>query len=163
MMANHGVRPYLPPDTVPAGYRLSLKGSPFVSQAPVSHLHMLISTLSPRFYGICPFSLVSATLCTVPSCRLLQLCDDYNDAEYEEETGRCERGQNCPKAHELRTCPEEADGASCSWIDTAAGSKSKKKMAHMRMTVHRSRCDKEEWLNRETVARLRDAHVDGWY
>ncbi len=156
---DHGIYPSFPPDTLPAGYQLGLKGRPFVSQVPVSHLHMLISTISTRFYGICPFSLVEGPRCTVPTCRLLQLCEVYN----EKGMPGCERGNWCGDVHEFRTCRDEAEGIPCSWNVAVTGEKCEKKREHTRMMVHKRFCDKDEWLNRETVARLRNAHVLGWY
>jgi len=128
----------------------------------------IIGMLPPRFYGVCPTSLLSSSPCPLQPCNLAQICDSYNDEASPAGCARNLSGKPCRYVHEYRTCDFEVDRnfrchvATPSQYDRERVTK-EYRMVHVRKRVHKSQCDVEEWKAREMVAGLRDLHLQGRY
>jgi hypothetical protein len=129
----------------------------------------IIGELPPRFYGVCPISLVSSEPCPLQPCYLARICDSYND-EYGPGCAKMSSGKICNFVHEYRTCEFEVDKSNCQRCHIANPKQIEKdqfsqdyRKAHRKKRVHKSQCDLKEWKAREVVAGLRDLHLEGRY
>ncbi|KAF8846787.1 hypothetical protein BDZ45DRAFT_682313 [Acephala macrosclerotiorum] len=125
---------------------------------PPQDVLLLVLSLPPRFYGICPNSLCAsmAYRCTIPSCRLQHVCEAYND-----EDGKGCNDRNCRFVHEYRSCEDEVEGFGCRFA--RVNHFSSKKKGHMEKKAHQHFVSDEEWKARVIVAGLRNAHLEGKY
>ena len=85
-----------------------------------------------------------------------KLCSAHND-----ESGTGCDDPDCEDVHELRTCLEEMDGLTCSWLNVKKNQR--RRQAHFKKRVHKNDCRRDEWKDREVVAWLRDTHKEGRY
>ncbi|KAI9050764.1 hypothetical protein LZ554_004883 [Drepanopeziza brunnea f. sp. 'monogermtubi'] len=147
----------------------------------------VLDLLPARWRGVCPHSMLSnsSTSCPLKSrCRLLHLCDAYNNPH----GSGCNpvRG-HCPFLHESKVCsdaiaaphgcPLEKTLVARSSSSSSSSSKeyhehaseeeqeefAKARTLHMRSRVHRSGVGQQEWDVRVVVASLREAHDAGIY
>lgn len=132
-----------------------------------SDLNAMIASLPPRFYGVCPVSLVSMDHCPVEGCSLARTCDAYNDEFGPGCEGFTIEGP-CRQVHEYRTCKFEIDSSKpCRYAKPTKEDRKQDfqrlRQCHMMTRAHKGNCDSEEWKHRILMGDLRTIHLTGRY
>ncbi|KAG4440269.1 hypothetical protein IFR05_004230 [Cadophora sp. M221] len=136
--------------------------------------HSLIAPLPPRWYGICPHSLAQTGPCPLGlKCQFVPVCPSHNNPDGDGCALFNMGGASaCRFVHEYRFCEDVlADGqGSCPWECNTLGRHpatmeqvKMKKQIHMRVRVHKSRCDVAEWDARVVLLSMREAHARGLF
>lgn len=143
----------------------------------------MIDSLPEPLRNICPISVSSSSLCTVPGCKLPKVCEEFNDESVGGEG--CKKGEGCDKVHVHRTCEQDVNGAELGcrvWIDvrnarrnmgtqalghgsggSGSGSGSgdremERKVLHVSKRVHRENSSEEENRARLLLWQLCEVH-----